>query len=399
VLRKLLLSVEDIRAVFFILALGIYAIRGSPTPDQPGMVELIIALLLLFSIGILKPAKNIFFQFKEKRDKWFVAGCVLWLWGISVPLILSVVYGADRLLVFRDVAGFVFLCFPIFFYGFVEGHLKRTGLLLWGCVLIGIMFALRTLYDDFPVFNQTNELLYLANSPLVLFSTLFLGVAGFFKIYQRVSLKSLLVFFVYMALTCMLMLAMYEDLLRASFASIGFSIVVLLAIGFVRAPKKILPVFVLCALVIFIFHEAVFIVWQDVLAKTSRVGLNMRLQEWHAVWDVLGHSWVSLMFGQGWGSSFASPAVGGLHVTFTHNLLSYMLLKAGLAGLILSLVYLFFIFEKLMRVVFSDPVKGNALLWPFVIPIVLYASHKSFDYGLLLVLILALASQYRQQKE
>ena len=62
-------------------------------------------------------------------------------------------------------------------------------------------------------------------------------------------------------------------------------------------------------------------------------------------------------------------------------------------GLFLSLVYLFFIFEKVARLYFSNPVKGNALIWPLLIPILLYASHKSFDFGLLLSLIVISAPQ------
>ena len=114
----------------------------------------------------------------------------------------------------------------------------------------------------------------------------------------------------------------------------------------------------------------------------------MRVQELQAVWEAISSSWFTVAFGQGWGSSFASPAVGGLQVTFTHSLLTYVLFKMGVIGLFLTLIYLFFVFEKLLRLYFIDPVKGNAMLWPLIIPILLYASHKSFDFGMLLTLIL-----------
>ena len=87
------------------------------------------------------------------------------------------------------------------------------------------------------------------------------------------------------------------------------------------------------------------------------------------------------------GGSYASPAVGNLYVTYSHSLLSYVLFKMGVVGLTITVIYLFFIFKAIFHVVRRDVVLGNALFWAAIIPIFLYASHKSFDFGLLLILI------------
>lgn len=185
---------------------------------------------------------------------------------------------------------------------------------------------------------------------------------------------------------------MFIDIQRASFIALLLSTVVMFVIGFVKAPLRIILPIIVTSVVVFTFHAVFMEILQGITTKTAQVGMNMRFQELQAIWEVSNDSWLYTLFGHGWGSSFTSPAVGGLHVTYTHSLLSYMFFKTGLIGLFLCLVYLFFVFEKLVHLYFSDPVRGNALMWPFAIPIFLYASHKSFDFGLLLTLILVMGT-------
>jgi hypothetical protein len=70
-----------------------------------------------------------------------------------------------------------------------------------------------------------------------------------------------------------------------------------------------------------------------------------------------------------------------------------MFLKSGLIGLGLTLFYLFFILQKAIRLTFIDSVWGNALIWPFIIPVILYASYKSLDFGLIMTLILLMDNE------
>lgn len=382
---------QDWRVCCFFLAIVIYALWGSPTPDRPGLIELSIGFLLLVSVAPSALRQLINLSHFLEQSRWQISVWLLWMAGLTVPLCIAALRGVDSVLMMRDVAGFVFLCLPLFFFWFFKEHEKRQKILLMGCFVIGLIFSARTLFSSLPIFLQTDELLYLANSPLVLFTTLFFYGYGGFRIYSGVTLKNLLIALLCFTGAALCVFAMYSDVLRASFLSIAVSTVVLFVIGFVKAPRRMIMPSLLLVVLLFLFQGFWLAILEDIILKTSRVGLNMRWQEWLAVWDALDDRWTALLLGAGWGSAFASPAVGGLHVTFTHSLLSYMLLKAGLVGLILCLIYLFFVFEKLARVYFSRPVVGNALLWPFAIPVLLYASHKSFDYGLLLVLVLVMA--------
>ena len=95
----------------------------------------------------------------------------------------------------------------------------------------------------------------------------------------------------------------------------------------------------------------------------------------------------SLFVGQGWGSVFVSPAVGGLSVNYTHSLLTTMALKGGLILFFLAFVTMLAALYQIFLIFQRDRVRGLALFWSLVIPVFLYASHKSLDFGLLLLMI------------
>ena len=115
----------------------------------------------------------------------------------------------------------------------------------------------------------------------------------------------------------------------------------------------------------------------------------MRLEEAQAVWLSVADSPLTLLFGQGWGATLESPAVGGIRVNYTHSILSGMLLKTGLAGLFLTVAYLAAIAVRLGRLAGSRPLLAGALAGPLLINIFFYASYKSLDFGLILLLIVA----------
>jgi len=76
--------------------------------------------------------------------------------------------------------------------------------------------------------------------------------------------------------------------------------------------------------------------WGLVL-KQNIVGTNGKLDEWAAVLYVLGDDWQNWLIGIGWGSEFV-PNYQIEPVRFTHSMISFVLLKAGLIGLSLLVV-------------------------------------------------------------
>ena len=111
--------------------------------------------------------------------------------------------------------------------------------------------------------------------------------------------------------------------------------------------------------------------------------------------ETVGPSPGSILFGKGWGATLASPAVGGMVVNYTHNLLTALWLKTGLIGLILAGLYIAGLAKGLVPLLWTNPVLAVALAVPLVIDTLLYASYKSLDFGLILLLI-ALYTRPRQ---
>lgn len=387
---------NDWRLLFFSAALFLYALWGAPTPDNPGIVEIAIGLVLFFALCHVNLVHHIVGLIRDKKEYWQIALIVLLLYGISIPVIGAFVNGSPSTSIMRDMIGFAFLCLPVLLTSFLFGNKSRQRIFLLLVLVIGFLFSLRVLFPGFALFYKTAEPLYLATSPLVLFSTLFLVFLSCQKLFIRLKGANIAFFILGIAVSLIMMTAMFVDVQRACFIALLLSAITLFTIAFVKAPlRSLLPLGCVVG-VLLVINPILMEVLQDVQMKTSRVGLNMRLQELLAIWEVMQASPLTIIFGQGWGASFASPAVGGLHVTYSHSLLSYMFFKTGLIGLALTLFYLFFLFEKLVRLYFTDPVKGNALMWPLLIPIFFYASYKSLDFGLLLTLILVMAMQKKE---
>jgi hypothetical protein len=226
------------------------------------------------------------------------------------------------------------------------------------------------------------DLLYLANSPEVLFSAIFcLLCGGQFLFSQRKALLGVglvsLSFAPVVAMALMMQRAGLGFYLLNGLAGVGCLLYFY--------PKKAVIAFAVCLLAGYFLWPFISIVGQSLLVKTELVGFNSRVQEWAAVIDVLTGRWTYFLFGEGWGGRLENPAVGGLSVNYTHSLISSLLLKTGVLG---GFIILSGVLKPLVQA--ADAVRGrfllfSALLSPFLISTFLYASYKSLGFGLILL--------------
>ncbi len=379
----------DMQSTAFVLALGVYAFFGSPTPDKPSVAELVIGALLLISAGVggvydaLRPGVN--------AQSYRKIGAVLLVFGSVMPFFTGVFQENGIKMMMRDYIPFVFMLFPLFFSKKLQKNSNFFKIILFSYIFLGVLFAFRVVSPliglDFVHFLKSEALYYLANVPSVLFSALILtGWGGYYltgiKTGRRFLFGLLLVCFAVLPVT-----AMAANLQRATLGAFAVYIAVLGVLGFIRAPYK-MPLSLLMTGAAGYFLWPLIAGMAGVLAeKNALVGLNMRWQEARAVWEVVGAGPLSLVFGMGWGAHFHSPAVGGVSVNFTHSLLTAMLLKTGLSGLLLTLFYLAALGRMLLDVILKAPVLGLAIAAPVLINVFLYASYKSLDFGIILLLI------------
>lgn len=191
--------------------------------------------------------------------------------------------------------------------------------------------------------------------------------------------------------------AMLVDVQRAPIAALFISLCLFFLITFIGKPRCVIFPTLIVVICMVMFLPVIESSMHAIIHKTSLVGFNMRFQELFAVWGAVNQNPFTLLFGLGWAAEYESPAVGGLNVTFTHSLLSYMLLKTGIVGLVLTALYLVVFLRKNITIFCHDRVVGIAILWAFIIPIFLYASYKSLDYGLLLTLLMSLSMKQKRK--
>lgn len=372
-------------AVCLLGAIALYGLAGSPTPDNPGIVELLIAALLVAAIGadgILRV-----FSLRESGGPFLMTLRVVFLYGLFLPLLVGAARGSDPGLMLRDLAAFAFLGLPLFLAARLRSVPDMLPFLTLALVGAGCLFALRTLRPAFNIWIPEGELLYLSNSPLTLFAGLCLAGVLWRSLHRVPAPRAMLQVAVCTAGLALVLAAMLLDVQRATIGAVLITLMLLALHDFIRAPRRtVLPLLLLGMIAAILFP------WLGAAlgamgAKTAEVGMNARVQEARAVYDALQAAPWGLLTGLGWGSVFASPAVAGLEVNYTHSLLTTLLLKGGLPLLAAALAMAAAALYEIFLIFQKDSGRGLALLWPFAIPLLLYASHKSLDYGLLLLMI------------
>jgi len=383
-------DIYDYRAVLFFSMCLLYALFGSPTPDSLGIIEFLIGGMLILSIGFVRFyevfTKPIRFRF------WKSAGQFYFLYGIVFATLTGAMLGTNLSLMLRDIIPFMFLFLPLFLLPLLRERPEYFRLALFGVVLIGLFFSLRSLTIKFIpncAMWCTSELLYLENMPTVLFSALFLLGQGARQIlHQRqTTVKDVIIFYGYAALSLLPMSAMALSLQRASIGAVIIYLGLILIFSFYKTPRSAMRLLGALAVVAIIIGFSGDYIYMALTQKSSSVGLNMRPEEARAVWEELTVHPFSFLFGLGWGSHFNSPAVGGLSVNFTHNFFTSALLKTGFIGFVLAIAYICGLLERLSRVMIKDYIFGFALCAPIIIDLTLYASFKSLDFGLVILLI------------
>lgn len=375
----------SLRRVSLFFVMGLYALMGSPTPDHPGWIELLLGLGLIAFVGasggmrIISPA--------QPSPPFVNALRALVCYGLVVPTAVGVINGNDTLLAARDMLSFLFLALPLVLSFRDMTSASFRSLILGLACCIAALFSVRTLLPVLNLWIPQGELMYLSNSPLVLFA----GVYAIIGAWHAFETRAIVPAFFWMALSALICAAMLLDTQRATLLAMVLSLLMYGLYRFAKRPvNQILPALVLIA-VCGAGWVLIYDVFQLMAVKTQAVGWNARQAEAWAVYEALAKNPGAILWGIGWGGSFSSPAVAGLDVNFTHSFLTTLALKGGLLLLGLGLWVLIAGCLSVLRLILSgreaDVRIGLALGWAFIIPMFLYASHKSLDYGLVLMVM------------
>ncbi|MAJ63273.1 MAG: hypothetical protein CL558_08285 [Alphaproteobacteria bacterium] len=391
------------------MIVGIHALWSQPAPDTITLPETMIGLCLLVLVGGRAAMLCVSgAMLADQHHVWWVrlggAAFLLLFW---LGLIRGMMAGWPATDMLRDIIplGFLFLAVLV---PVERLQSVRPAMLAALFALAGTAFACRFLMGtDLPLVlwgrvTHPLGLDYLANSPLVSFGAcygLLLGLAIALRLVEmpgRFRAIACSVTMIAAAVPCWMAMATAAQRAPLGLCLLavlaGYALLVRLACH--RGQRAMLRLIVVSAgllLILLINTDTVLAIMPALVEKSRLVGDNARLDEWAAIWSDIVWRLDDLFLGQGWGAHYASPAVGDYWVGYVHGLGGYMLLKAGLLGLLCLLCYL----VATLAAAFRGWRIGDAgirlvlvaCLPPLLTGLLFYTSYKYLGYGLLLLLV------------
>ena len=404
-----------VSAFALVAGLAVYGLFSSPTPDHPGWAELAAALLLLVAVGAgraLSIGAGGWMLVADARA-WQIVGTlalVLLFWG---PALIGVVAGASAPGIVRDALPLLFLFVPLFLAG-PAARSERAGgwrdgdslapALTVGLALVGLLFAGRFFLvsgatpGEVRALVPSDGLLYLANSPAVVFAAIALPLGAIEHCLDNapgrrlVKAGSLLAGLLGGAL-CLAALA--ATLQRAALAMVAMAVAIYVVRLMVVRPASRLPLFA-GGVALWVAAGPLLVELTDLLIlKTALVGFNQHGAEIAVAVDLARASVGQFLVGGGWGLLLETPAVPGYRVGYLHGLPLYMLVKTGALGVLVLFAYLGALAaQSAPRLWRRSPALCLAVLAPLVIGLVIQPSFKYLGFGLILgLLVLAGSSE------
>ncbi|MEI8393406.1 MAG: hypothetical protein WCF85_01630 [Rhodospirillaceae bacterium] len=391
------------------VALLAYGLLSAPAPQDFGSGELLVAVLMTFAVGIGRPAAFatgalLIHPTLRYRD---TVGCVVFFLLLWLPLLRGVILEWETRTILRDILPLVFLFLPVLLVRERGFHSRRpVDILAGGLAAAGLAFTLRWwagtgwAFGAIGLHPLSDGSQYLLNSPTVLFAALWLPIVAVTLLWPELAgprLKTLKPMVRYALALLFLSLAVpIEAALAATVHRMALGMVAGSGLLFLiwcsrRTPGPALLAAAGLSAVLIAVGGPLTGALEMVAIKSQQVGWNERFAEMDAVLTQLGRSLLSLLFGDGWGTLVANPAVGGWRVSYTHSFATYLLLKTGIAGALTMLCWLAALAPSALRLLRYDTPLALAALPPVLGGLLLHTSFKYLCFGLLLTLVVSAA--------
>ena len=425
--------VKELLPYYLIAISYVLVLLSYPMPPAPGVVEFVMGTgLVAGCVLLLREASKL----NLSDYKWLVVSLMAGAILVIYPAIHGVLNGTAFGKIARDMFPMVFLVIlvPLIAYS-ASGDSKNkvSGILLAGVLCVGAISSIEFIVDMQSEYGSMSELsaafdatydnpvnikipldkeasasapaasapvvqnmfsVYALHifEPAVTFAAIYCGCLFFVMISRKkfiLALSNAVVAAVALyGLTMLRLRAPVGLFVIAQFIFISY-----LAYKTNNLKKQLwiaFSVLLICIIVAIAFRD---MLWGLVL-KQHLVGTNGKLDEWNAVFGVLGENWHRLLIGIGWGKEFV-PNYQLDPVRFTHSLFSFVLLKAGLFGLILLIV----VYAHLMHRLFSrmqndqfDP--GKLAVFLASVPVILIGflfqpTYKMLGFSVIVAMLLS----------
>ncbi len=354
---------------------------SSPAPPGIGMAEILTALFLCSAALPRLP------QWLDGR--FYNAPSLAWLWLCLTPLIIGVLSGHVIRDWSRDLIAIIFLGLPLLIRPLPAQSLK---ILAHVIAAAGTLLAWRywLITDGFAALQNLKRgdaLLYLSLDPAMLFAAIYfpIQIMEIFFVRQN-RIRKILLSAIYFLASILIWGALAGMMMRGA---MGLGLMALISYGLWHWRRPGMPMLmgVMAAAVCLFFYTPLSRFMAELMQKTQAVGLNARDTDLVAIWKLQAGNPLHFLFGQGWGATYSSPAVGGYWVNYSHSALGFYFLKSGLFGLVAVAIYLGHLLWPLRRYISLHIAILLSALPPIILAFTLYTSYKFFSCGILLLLL------------
>ncbi|WP_339714854.1 hypothetical protein [uncultured Kriegella sp.] len=369
-----------------------------PYPQSISVLELGVGLFL--GITFLMTALHL----KQSLYSLLLLGALgtIFFW----PLIVGLVGGSSVGNIIRDIVPFLYLCFACLFLIRNEGRNFFRAIhriLPWLLAIIGILFSIREVLPFIGEILAKKGIIWLEmhlliQSSAVTFAMCFLLLKGCNLIHLGKYFKGFGLLF----LSLIPFMGTYLAVMRAPTAFY----VLFILLAFYIWPITFVRKAVMSGVAIFIFvivsgPATISPYLENLTNKQKNHGNNGKVEEIVQITELTFErpQYVQLL-GQGWGSSWASPAVQtelhpGKRISYAHSFIAYSILKFGLSGYLISLllvILVFYLFASAWVKVKAFSYDGTVLfssMPPLLIGIFLEPNYKTLDFSITLLILIS----------
>lgn len=377
-----------------LLFFGFYS-ASTPFPKSVGSVEMVTGVLLvtLFYKSVVKSLVN--------ADPFLI----LTFMTVVVGLAMAIISGNSGKDVVRDAFPHLayFVVFSVFFRVGASSYLlslddKALGVIIFALVSWVFIFSVRSLlgFESIEIgkFNMIGN--HLTQSPLYFAASLFF-FCYFFHELPRINILSLAM----LVISCLAIFSYAISVLRGPTAM--FFIALFCSFMMPISLKKMLTNLAFLAVsllaIYFVFYDVFLSATLDaIIHKNETYGVTSKDREFLMAVDFwLKGGGFNHIFGYGFGALWDGPFG---QFSFTHNILSYYIVKLGLLGIVFVTSLYFLIFDSAIRI----PMIKNAhvrnaslcLLLSILFSANFESSFKAIDFALCIFLLRFLVSSSMQ---
>lgn len=382
--------------ILFISAILFYAVFSLPFPKNPGAAEAVVGFLLILATGSKGLLGLLSFKDKEldmqsiRLGFWFL---------VLLPTITMTFYGWDLRDFVRDIIPLVYMFLPLLILPNIQKSKYILNLpLIFSSVglILSIRFFIETQATplDVGVGVLWDNKKYFSYDPSVLFAAIWFFIRGG-EIFSK-NIKNYALSTVYFISSFICMSALAAVVQRAPLALFTLACVFYFIKSNIPKFYKLLIIFLLCIISFYYLSDLFLNVFDLFYEKQILHGLNNKDSEFSAVFDVMSSGFGVSLFGVGWGGVFYNPAYG-MTMSNTHSIVSYVLVKTGLLGMVVFSIYGVRVIRDVFAVLKYDIGTTLASSSALIIGLLFQPTYKTLSYGVILIIVIS-HSHYIKEK-